>query len=1068
MGTTFTSLFDDEGGDGGGLPPGSPPMQKFEGPWFTTQLTISATIGITSFLLFSYSRKRWPLLFSPRTKLKGFSPHEAHAHQAFFGWIMPTIRTSEFTVLQIVGLDAAVVSSLKHLGSYLLQPRTQLLNFFKMSFYLFSVCSFFAITILMPLNWKHNKDLEQDENGDWPGEAGDWPVFRSTLLDLPGNKTSPMNDWLDLINDANSYLSVHLIFTYLFTTLALYFIYQNYRRFIRSRQLFSLELVHSIPARTVLVTNLPNHLQGERPLAEYFEHMGFAVESVTVCREVSSLKRLLDRRTKALLELEQAWVSYVGNPSSVEEYDPEDVGFAPLVDFDIEDGHPRQGRFVVPHHKRPTMRPGWFKPQVDALEYLEKQFREADELVKKRRRTGRFRATQAAFVTFEKMSSLFFDPQQIAVQVAHAPNPVQITTYPAPEPRDIVWSNMSPSTANIRTRDLLVLGCMGLLFFFWFFPIGALAGLLSYKEVKKTMPWLGRLIDQNDQVRAIVQNSLPSMAMITLNACLPFILEGLTYAQGYRARSWIEYSLLKKQVWNELQVAYILTYQARYFLFLLVNVVFIFLLATTYWQLVRDLANSPAKVPEKLAIALQAGRARHFFLSYVILQGLGIMPLQLLNLGVIIPRFFYRMFLTRTPRDYAELNAPPMINYGVVYPQAILMFVITLLYSVTQPLIVLFGAFYFGMGYVVYKYKLLFVFYKPYESQGQAWPITFVRLIWGVVIFLVFMIGIFTLRKSYIISSLLVPLLVGTVVWSWYIDKNLKPLSKFVSLSSVYEVQRGEETADVLRLKAGHPVTWSQSNLNKRRYAQNDDTLYVAPEDERTDYVNSQPPMAGWYNGVLNTGKRRYGHPALAGVLPEPWLPLKKGQSLVNHDHRADAPRPKDNEAVVLTLRKRYSSVRGRRQSSVPPAARNLDLGGAGPSGSRGIVPGNGGAEELAAVAVNTNPWEDARPRAGSSSNGGHTLNHRLSFDVASGVIMLPDDGEWLEDDADSDEDFGTENTGGLERSITEASVVDDEYAPGAGATSPTSSPSRSTRYGTYFHHPERRRQPIPGAFPGR
>jgi hypothetical protein len=69
----------------------------------------------------------------------------------------------------------------------------------------------------------------------------------------------------------------------------------------------------------------------------------------------------------------------------------------------------------------------------------------------------------------------------------------------------------------------------------------------------------------------------------------------------------------------------------------MINVVFIFLLASTYWQLVRDLANSPAKVPEKLATALQAGRARlqfafmqensadqldrHFFLSYVILQG---------------------------------------------------------------------------------------------------------------------------------------------------------------------------------------------------------------------------------------------------------------------------------------------------------------------------------------------------------------------------------------------------------------------------------------------------------------
>ena len=155
------------------------------------------------------------------------------------------------------------------------------------------------------------------------------------------------------------------------------------------------------------------------------------------------------------------------------------------------------------------------------------------------------------------------------------------------------------------------------------------------------------------------------------------------------------------------------------------------------------------------------------------------------------------------------------------------MFAITMLYSVVQPLIVIFGALYFGVGSIVYKYKLLFgvyprlilyehltfhslVFYKPYESHGQAWPITFVRLIWGVVIFLVFMIGIFTLRQSYVLSSLLLPLLAGTVIWSWYVDKNLKPLSEFVSLSSVFEVQRGEETADGHRLKTGHPVTWSQ------------------------------------------------------------------------------------------------------------------------------------------------------------------------------------------------------------------------------------------------------------------
>ncbi|KAF7760233.1 hypothetical protein Agabi119p4_10909 [Agaricus bisporus var. burnettii] len=1008
------------------LPPGSPPLRKFQGPWFTTQLTISATIGITSFLLFSYCRTRWPLVFAPRTKLKGFSPHEAHAHQAFFGWIMPTIRTSEFTVLQIVGLDAAV-----------------LLNFFKTAFQLFSVCSLFAITILMPLNWKQNKYPTDDGDEDWPDDQDDWPIFlRPSLYKRPGtlesqnpgsNSTFPGRDWLDLISDADSYLSIHLIFTYLFTILALYFLYKNYRRFIRSRQLFSLELVHSIPARTVLVTDLPKHLQGERTLAEYFENMNLAVESVTVCREVGSLKALLDRRTDALLQLEKAWVDYVGNPSTVEEYDPE-TNAMPLIDADIEGGG--TSKFVVPHKPRPTLRPGWFQPKVDALEYLEKKFKDADDAVKKKRRTGKFRATGSAFVTFEKMSSA-----QIAIQVTHATNAFQLTTYPAPEPRDIVWANMTSPTSVIRTRDVIVVLLMILLLFFWFIPITGLASLLSYKEIKKAMPWLGVLIDRNEQVRAIVQNSLPSVAMITLNALLPFMLEALTYVQGYRARSWVEYSLLKK-----------------YFLFLLINVVFIFLLATTYWQLVRDLANSPAKVPEKLALALQAGSARHFFLSYVILQGIGIMPLQLLNLGVIIPRFFFRLFLTRTPRDFAELNAPPVINYGVVYPQAILMFVITMLYSVQQPLIVIFGAVYFGVGYVVYKYKLLFVFYKPYESQGQAWPITFIRLIWGVVIFLVFMIGIFSLRTYWTLSSLLIPLLMGTVAWSWYIDKKLKPLSKHVSLSSIFEVQRGEETADVMRLRAGHPVTWSQSNLNRRRYAQNDDTLYVAPEDERTDY--SQPPMANWYSGVLNTGKRRYGHPALNGVLPEPWLPLKKGQTLVNNDNNNQHTRD-NGQTVVLTLRKRYNTLRGRNrtgQESVPPTPHT----------------DNGDAQEIPTdAAAVANPWGDIRPTNRRVQHSA-PLHHRLSFDHGSGVIVLPEDGDWLDlhddDEVDSDEDHHTHehetnNDGNLDQSIASlASAESTAPTPGPGI----SSPSRTSRYGTYFHHPERRKQSIPGAFPGR
>ncbi|KAF8128423.1 hypothetical protein EV363DRAFT_1221606 [Boletus edulis] len=980
------------------LPPGSPPTFIFEGPWFTTQILLASSIGFVSFLLFSYCRPRWPLLFAPRTKLKGFSPHEVHAHSAFFGWIMPTLKTSEYTVLQIVGLDAAV-----------------LLGFFKMSFYLFSVCSLFAIAVLMPINWTHNIGI----GGGSDDDDSDWPQL-SFADEIPADR-----DWLDLISDANSYLTVHFLFTYLFTALALRFLYKNYQRFIRSRQLFSLELVHSIPGRTVMITSLPLHLRSEPALAEYFENIGLSVESVSVCREVGTLQVLLDERTKALLKLEKEWTKYVGNPSVVESYDPSENVIPQSSDAEPSLLESQPARLVVPHRKRPTLRPGWFSPQVDALEYLEAKFKEADEKVKRWRRIGKTKSTHVAFVTFEKMSST-----QIAVQTAHSSDSWEIKTHPAPEPRDIVWSNIEHTRGSLLCRELLVLGAVGLLMFFWIFPITALASLLSYKEIKKVMPWLGQIIDSNDKIRAIVQNSLPSVAMITLNAMLPFILEGLTYAQGYRARSLIEYSTMRK-----------------YFLFLLVNVVFIFLLASTYWQLVRDLANSPAKIPEKLAQALQQGRAKHFFLSYVILQGFGVMPLQLLNLGVLIPRMIFRIFWTRTPRDFAELNAPPMINYGVVYPQAILIFVITILYSVVQPLIVIFGAIYFGVAYIVYKYKLLFVFYKPYESRGQAWPLTFVRLIWGIIIFQIFMIGILTLRQSYIMSSLLVPLVLATTAWSWYIHNIFRPLSNAVCLSSVCEVERGEEASDIVRLREGHPVTRSQSNLSRRRYAQNDETLYVAPEDERTDY--SQPPMANWYNGVLNTGKRRYGHPAFTGVLPEPWLPLKRGQTLVN-GHRSGPFRIPihSTNGVVLSLRNRYSMLRKKVTRRSRTTANGDDDEVTSPHEVHPLVSGTQAS----------NPWEESD----ADPSHAHNLHHRLSYDHASGVIMLPEGDDWLVDD---DDDSSDECGNATPPSGDAASHTSQEDL---GHTSSTSSlpVSPKRRHGTYYHHPERRRPSIPGAFP--
>ena len=64
---------------------------------------------------------------------------------------------------------------------------------------------------------------------------------------------------------------------------------------------------------------------------------------------------------------------------------------------------------------------------------------------------------------------------------------------------------------------------------------------------------------------------------------------------------------------------------------------------------------------------------------------------------------------------------------------------------------------------------------------------------------------------------------------------------------------------------------------------------------------------------------------------------------------------------------------------------------------------------------------------------------------------MLPDGGEWLDagDESDSDEDFGTATI------RSEAG----EHEPEVAQETSTLLSTTPRRYGTYYHHPERRKR---------
>ena len=200
----------------------------------------------------------------------------------------------------------------------------------------------------------------------------------------------------------------------------------------------------------------------------------------------------------------------------------------------------------------------------------------------------------------------------------------------------------------------------------------------------------------------------------------------------------------------------------------------------------------------------------------------------------------------------------------------------------------------------------------------------------------------------------------------------------------------------------------------------------------------------------FSTGKRRYGHPAFTGVLPEPWLPLKKGQTLVNGHRNGLIRIPLEStHGIVLSLRNRYSMLRKKVVRRSPTTANGESNDPTSPLEVHPLVSDTHAA----------NPW--AEGEAGSSSHP-HSHYHRLSYDPASGVIMLPEGDDWLmDDDDDSSDEYGNTTPPSGEVASTNTSQEDLGHP---STSSPPASPKR--RHGTYYHHPERRRPAIPGAFP--
>jgi len=145
------------------------------------------------------------------------------------------------------------------------------------------------------------------------------------------------------------------------------------------------------------------------------------------------------------------------------------------------------------------------------------------------------------------------------------------------------------------------------------------------------------------------------------------------------------------------------------------------------------------------------------------------------------------------------------------------------------------------------------VFEKPYDSHGHAWPLAIRRCIWALVLFQVFQLSLFSVRKQVINSLLIVPLIFYTIWFAKNLQELFLPLTSYVNLYDIFTMDNESH----LRVHDDEPSTQEANETDSNNMTQ-------AP---------FEPPMSWNHPGLLKVPHHTYGQPALKGRLPSLWLP---------------------------------------------------------------------------------------------------------------------------------------------------------------------------------------------------
>lgn len=689
------------------------------------QIVIAFSLGLSSILVFSVWRRRWPRLYAARTFRR---PDLPQLPPTLFGWINTVLHISDSQVLEYAGLDAYVY-----------------LTFFKASLDLFWRLTAISVCAIGPLRWWYTGQYE--EGDDDPRNS-------------KGSETET-GDGDERYVLFGNFLWVYLISCTVFTYLTLRIFTRYTYRVVKVRQLY-LGQQKTITDRTLCITGIPRSMCTKQALIEYISRLNVGEpDSVVLCMDWSNLDALMAKREKIILKLEHYWADFLG-PTFINELD------APTHRLILRETPEEIAQQAVEHRRRrPRGKLGFWGlkgPTVDFIDHYTRELAELDKAITRERQRTDIPVTNSAFMTMDSVGSC-----QLVAQSVLEPKPHRLVAKLAPSPRDVVWEHVYLPSFEKAVRSYIITFIFVLTSAFMLYPVKVLASLLDMDKIEKFLPGLAQLIRKSEWLETFVTQVLPTLVFTLFNLVVPYFYAWLSDYQGFISSEDAELASVAKN-----------------FFYVFVNLFLVFMIATNYLSLL-----DTTQIAVKLADVLK--QLSSFYTNLIILQGIGVFPARLLQAGSLLQFPFFAAHC-KSARDYLNLYKPSTLNYGVILPTPLLMFMIMLMYSVISIKILFFGSLYFAVGYCVYKYQFIYSMVHPQHSTGRLWASIYRRVLLGLLLFHLSTMGVLVLQKAYKMAASIVLLMVVVgVVW-YDFEKSTEPLLRFIALAAaVHEGEDGEE-----------------------------------------------------------------------------------------------------------------------------------------------------------------------------------------------------------------------------------------------------------------------------------